>query len=88
MTMNHSNWSFWTITGQKYMSFPRAGLRIKTRSLFDSGINDKCPDCSSKVSQVDVIEEIIDFAQRTDTKIEFANDNQILHELVGVGYFA
>jgi len=53
--------------------------------LFDSGINDNCPNCSGKVSEVDVIEQIIDFAQRTDTKIEFANDNPILHELGGVG---
>jgi peptide subunit release factor 1 (eRF1) len=55
--------------------------------LFDSGINDKCPNCSGKVSQVDVIEEIIDFAQRSDTKIEFVDDNPILHELGGVGGF-
>lgn len=53
--------------------------------LFDSGINDKCPNCSGKVSQVDVIEEIIDFAQRSDTKIEFVDDNPILHDLGGVG---
>ena len=67
------------------MLFHRAGSRIKTRSLFDSGINDNCPNCSGRVSEVDVIEQIIDFAQRTNTKIEFANDNPILHELGGVG---
>jgi peptide subunit release factor 1 (eRF1) len=37
------------------------------------------------VSQVDVIEEIIDFAQRSDTKIEFVDDNPILQELGGIG---
>jgi peptide subunit release factor 1 (eRF1) len=37
------------------------------------------------VSQVDVIEEIIEFAQRTDTKIEFVDNNPILQELGGVG---
>jgi len=53
--------------------------------LFDSGINDICPNCSGKVSEIDVIEEIIDFAKRTETKIEFADDNPILNELGGVG---
>jgi peptide chain release factor subunit 1 len=53
--------------------------------LFDSGINDNCTNCSGKVSEIDVIEEIIDFAQRTDTKIEFVDDNPILHELGGFG---
>ncbi|HMB46201.1 MAG TPA: Vms1/Ankzf1 family peptidyl-tRNA hydrolase [Candidatus Methanoperedens sp.] len=53
--------------------------------LLDSGLIDKCPNCNGKVSQVDVIEEIIDFAKRTDTKVEFVDDNPILHELGGVG---
>ena len=37
------------------------------------------------MSEVDVIEEIIEFAERTDTKIEFVDDNPILQELGGVG---
>ncbi len=53
--------------------------------LVDSGIKDKCPNCSGRVSEVDVIEEIIEFAERTDTKIEFVDDNPILQELGGVG---
>jgi len=53
--------------------------------LVDSDIMDKCPNCSGKVSQVDVIEEIIEFAQRSGTKIEFVDDNPILQELGGVG---
>ena len=53
--------------------------------LLDSGIKDKCPNCGGKVSEVDVIEEIIEFAERTDTKIEFVDDNPILQELGGVG---
>jgi peptide subunit release factor 1 (eRF1) len=32
-----------------------------------------------------VIEEIIEFAERTGTKIEFVDNNQILQELGGVG---
>ncbi|MEA2075772.1 MAG: Vms1/Ankzf1 family peptidyl-tRNA hydrolase, partial [Euryarchaeota archaeon] len=40
----------------------------------DSGLKDKCPYCGSRTSEVDVIEEIIEFAKRTDTKIEFVGD--------------
>ncbi|MCK4476040.1 MAG: hypothetical protein KAU16_04870 [Methanophagales archaeon] len=51
----------------------------------DSGVKDKCPYCGSRTSGVDVIEEIIEFAERTDTKIEFVGNNHILDELGGVG---
>jgi peptide subunit release factor 1 (eRF1) len=53
--------------------------------LLDSGIKDKCPNCGGKVSEVDMIEKIIEFAERTDTKIEFVDNNPILQELGGVG---
>ncbi len=53
--------------------------------LFDSGIKDKCPNCRGKVAEVDVIEEVIEFAERTDTKVEFVDDNPILQDLGGVG---
>ena len=48
-------------------------------------IKDKCPYCGSRTSEVDVIEELIEFAERTDTKVEFVEDNHILVELGGVG---
>ena len=51
----------------------------------DSGVKDKCPYCGSRTSGVDVIEEIIEFAERTGTKIEFVGDNLGLDELGGVG---
>ncbi|NOR77846.1 MAG: hypothetical protein GQ523_05365 [Methanophagales archaeon] len=51
----------------------------------DSGVKDKCPYCGSRTSEVDVIEELIEFAERTDTKVEFVEDNPILAELGGVG---
>nr|QNO57446.1 hypothetical protein LLMGBBFC_00003 [Methanosarcinales archaeon ANME-1 ERB7] len=51
----------------------------------DTGVKDKCPYCGSRTSEVDVIEELIEFAERTDTKIEFVEDNPILAELGGVG---
>ena len=51
----------------------------------DSGVKDRCPYCGSRTSGVDVIEEIIEFAGRTGTKIEFVGDNHTLAELGGVG---
>lgn len=51
----------------------------------DSGLRNECPYCGSKISGVDVVEEIIEFAERTDTKIEFVEDNPMLDELGGVG---
>ncbi len=51
----------------------------------DSGVMDKCPYCGSRTAEVDVIEELIEFAERTDTKIVFVEDNPILAELGGVG---
>lgn len=53
--------------------------------LFNSGIKNKCPNCSGKVAKVDVIEKIIELAERTSAKIEFVDDNPILQDLGGVG---
>ena len=36
-----------------------------------------CPFCEGLVSEVDVIEEIIEFAERTDADIEFTDDEEI-----------
>lgn len=49
------------------------------------GIKNVCPYCNEKTSEVDVIEEIIEFAERTNTPIEFVRSNEILNELGGVG---
>lgn len=51
----------------------------------DSDITDEGPNCTVKVSQVDVVEEIIEFAERTGTKIDFVDNISILHELGGTG---
>jgi peptide chain release factor subunit 1 len=65
--------------------YKQRGWICEKCQLVDSGIKDKCPNCSGKVSPVDVIEEVIEFAERTGTKIEFVDDNPILQELGGVG---
>lgn len=43
-----------------------------------------CPYCGKKTSEVDVIEEILEFGERTNVKIEFTDDN-LISELGHVG---
>lgn len=50
----------------------------------ERGVEKTCPYCGSPLSEVDIIEEIIEFAERTDVEIEFV-ENPILDELGGVG---
>jgi peptide chain release factor subunit 1 len=45
--------------------------------LVKPGYKDKCPYCNNETSKVDMIEEIIEFAERTDAKIEFTSDEEI-----------
>lgn len=41
------------------------------------GANKSCPYCGKKTSEVDVLEEILEFAERTDADIEFTDDKEI-----------
>ena len=45
--------------------------------LLKAGTVKKCPNCNSSTSEVDIIEEILEFAKRTDALIEFTNDEEI-----------
>jgi len=68
------------------------GLRVKgwiceKCQVVEPGFKEKCPYCGSMTSEVDVIEEIVEFAERTDAKIEFLDDNNTLKELGGIGGF-
>lgn len=65
--------------------YKQRGWICEKCELFDSGMKDKCPNCRGRVYEVDVIEEIIEFGERTGTKNEFVVDNRILQELGGVG---
>jgi len=65
--------------------YKQEGWKCEKCQVVDSDMIDKCPNCSGNVTQVDVIEESIEFAQRTGTKIEFVDNNPILQELGGVG---
>ena len=41
------------------------------------GLATTCPNCGNKTSEVDVIEEIIELAERTDVKVEFTDNEEI-----------
>jgi len=45
--------------------------------IVGEGSEVKCPYCGNKISQVDVLEEILEFAERTDAEIEFTDDEEI-----------
>jgi peptide chain release factor subunit 1 len=52
--------------------------------IVKSGPVKDCPVCGEPVSEADVIEEIIEFAERTDAKIEFT-DNEEISKLGHIG---
>jgi len=52
--------------------------------LLKAGAIKNCPNCGGPTSEVDLIEEILEFAERTDAEIEFTNDEEI-HNLGHVG---
>ncbi len=39
----------------------------------------RCPNCKGPVSEVDIIEEILEFAERTDAHVEFTDDETLQH---------
>jgi peptide chain release factor subunit 1 len=52
--------------------------------VVEKGIKKTCPYCGNKTSEVDVLEEILEFAKRTDAEIEFT-DSEELADLGHVG---
>jgi peptide subunit release factor 1 (eRF1) len=45
--------------------------------ILKSGPIKNCPVCGGPVTEADVIEEILEFAERTNAKIEFTDDKQL-----------
>ena len=52
--------------------------------VVEEGISKTCPYCGNKTSEVDILEEILEFANRTDANIEFT-DNEEISNLGHVG---
>lgn len=50
--------------------------------VVDKGSQNTCPHCGNKTSEIDVLEEILEFAERTDADIEFTDSD----ELAELGY--
>ena len=45
--------------------------------LAETGTVKKCPNCGNNVSEVDVLEEILEFAKRTNATVEFTSDPEL-----------
>jgi len=66
--------------------FSIKGWKCEKCQIFDVGSVEKCPYCGNKTTGVDVIEEMVEFAERTDASIEFIDD-EILSKIGGVAGF-
>ena len=45
--------------------------------IVGEGIKKLCTNCGKQTSKVDVLEEILEFAERTNAEIEFSDDEEI-----------
>ena len=45
--------------------------------VVEQGVKKSCPYCKNKTSEVDILEEIIEFAERTNANIEFTDSDEI-----------
>lgn len=57
--------------------FHLKGCLCEHCQILKSGPVKDCPVCGNSTTEADVIEEIIEFAERTDASIEFTNDEEI-----------
>jgi peptide chain release factor subunit 1 len=58
-------------------NYKKKGFICEKCQVLKVGSIKKCPSCGGIVSEVDVIEEIIEFGNRTDVRIEFTDDEEI-----------
>ena len=58
-------------------NFKLRGWICENCQLVCEGVNSNCPYCGNKTSEIDVLEEILEFAERTDAEIEFTDDEEI-----------
>jgi len=64
--------------------FKLAGWICENCQYVGEGIKKVCPYCGNETSEVDVFEEILEFAERTDAEIEFT-DNEEIKDLGHIG---
>ena len=65
--------------------FKKVGWKCEHCQFIDVGSKPECPYCGGEANEVDIVEEIVEFAVRTDTSIDFVDQNPMLDELGGVG---
>jgi peptide chain release factor subunit 1 len=57
--------------------YKKRGWICEHCQIVKEGKNKNCPYCNNKTSEVDIIEEILEFAERTKANIEFTDDEEI-----------
>ena len=57
--------------------FALKGWICEKCQIVEKGYNKACPYCGGKTSEVDVIEELIEFAERMETRAEFIDGKEI-----------
>ena len=58
-------------------NYKKRGWVCENCQVVEEGNKKTCPYCKNKTSVVDVIEEILEFAERTNANIEFTDDEDI-----------
>lgn len=58
-------------------NFKLRGWICENCQVVRTGLKKSCPYCGKKTSEVDVLEEILEFAERTDAEIEFTDNDEI-----------
>jgi len=58
-------------------NFKLRGWICENCQVVRTGVKKLCPYCGKKTSEVDVLEEILEFAERTDAEIEFTDHEEI-----------
>ena len=57
--------------------YKKRGWICEHCQIVKEGKNKTCPYCNNKTSEVDIIEEILEFAERTKANIEFTDDEEM-----------
>ncbi len=58
-------------------NYKQTGWICEKCQVVEIGAKKVCPYCRNKTSKVDLLEEILEFAERTDAEIEFTDDEEI-----------
>ena len=58
-------------------NYTSRGWICENCQIVKEGIKRICPCCGRKTSEVDIMEEILEFAERTDADVEFTDDKEL-----------